>query len=120
MVLLAVYAISARAQAATTSTPILLLTRLTVIEQAAQVTVAEKTGSDHFRVKLSASNAEDAWQDTGNHHPAFANEHRVAIEEATAESERGRRPHPKPFGQLEAKGLDYARISPLKQKISQR
>ena len=63
--------------------------QLTVIGTFAQAIVAEEIKGNRFIVKTSAPNVKVSWQVTGIRHDAYANKHRIAVEEQKLEKERG-------------------------------
>ena len=68
--------------------------QLTVIGTFAQAIVAEKIKGNRFVIKTSALKVEVSWQVTGIRQDAFANKHRIQVEEAKPERERGYYLHP--------------------------
>ena len=71
--------------------------QLTAIGTFAQVIVGEKIRGNRFVVRTNKPNVEVSWQVTGIRHDAFANAHRIPVEEDKPESERGRYLHPEAF-----------------------
>jgi hypothetical protein len=83
--------------------------QLTVIGTFAQAIVGQKIKDNRFTVKTSAPNVEVSWQVTGIRHDAYANKHRIAVEERKSEGERGLYLHPDAFNQPESKGIEAAK-----------
>jgi hypothetical protein len=83
--------------------------QLTVIGQFAQAIVASKIEGNSFTIKTDKPNVEVSWQVTGVRQDAFANKHRIPVEEAKPEKERGHYLHPAVFNQPEEKGVEWAR-----------
>ncbi|HEV8485344.1 MAG TPA: hypothetical protein VGV87_17510, partial [Blastocatellia bacterium] len=83
--------------------------QLTVIGTFAQAIIADKIQDNHFRIKTNAPNVEVSWQVTGIRHDAFANKHRIQVEEEKPKVERGYYLHPEAFGQPEEKSINWAR-----------
>jgi trimeric autotransporter adhesin len=55
--------------------------------------------SDHnFTIKTDKPNVEVSWQVTGIRHDAFAEAHRIPVEQAKPDKERGSFLHPELFG----------------------
>ncbi len=81
--------------------------QLTVIGTFAQAIVAQKVKGNSFVVKTNAPNVEVSWQVTGIRHDAYANKHRIQVEEQKPEDERGLYLHPDAFSQPEDKGVQF-------------
>ena len=79
--------------------------QLTVIGTFAQAMVAQEIKGNRFTVKTSTPNVKVSWQVTGIRHDAYANMHRIAVEERKAEGERGLYLHPDAFNQPESKSV---------------
>lgn len=82
--------------------------QLTVIGQFAQAIVATKIEKNRFTIKTDKPNVEVSWQVTGIRQDAYANKHRIPVEEDKPERERGSYLHPEAFGQPEEKGVEWA------------
>ena len=93
--------------------------QLTVIGTFAQAIVADKIKGNRFTIKTSASNVEVSWQVTGIRQDAYANKHRVKVEE-DKESERGYYLHPEAFDQPDEKGIEWARHSEMMRQLKRR
>src|SRR6185503_7022173 len=91
--------------------------QLTVIGTFAQAIVAEEMKGNRFIVKTSAPNVKVSWQVTGIRHDAFANKHRIAVEEQKPEKERGSFLHPDAFNQPEQKGVQFVRSAPQIERV---
>lgn len=85
--------------------------QLTVIGTFAQAIVAEEIKGNRFVVKTNAPNVKVSWQVTGIRHDAFANKHRIPVEEQKPEDERGLLLHPDAFNQPEEKGVQFVKIA---------
>jgi hypothetical protein len=83
--------------------------QLTVLGTFAQAIVAEKVAGNRFVIRTSKPNVEVSWQVTGIRRDAFANAHRIPVEEAKAEEERGFYLHPEAFDLPEERGLGSLR-----------
>ncbi|HKQ75089.1 MAG TPA: hypothetical protein VJ810_15440 [Blastocatellia bacterium] len=83
--------------------------QLTVIGQFAQAIVASKIIDNRFTIKTDRPGVEVSWQVTGIRQDAYANKHRIQVEEEKTERERGYYLHPEIFNQPEEKSLEWAR-----------
>lgn len=70
--------------------------------------IAEEVSQNHFKIAGGAAGLKVSWQVTGVRHDAYANAHRIPIEEDKAAELRGSYLHPVEYGQPAEKG-----ISPL-------
>jgi hypothetical protein len=89
--------------------------QLTVIGQFAQAIVLKKLNHNRFTIKTSKPDVEVSWQVTGIRQDAYANAHRIPVEENKPPQEQGHYLHPELFGassdlaiglRSPAKGLD--------------
>jgi trimeric autotransporter adhesin len=71
--------------------------QLTAIGTFAQATVAKKIENNHFAIRTSKPGVEVSWQVTGIRHDAYANAHRVQVEEQKPPREQGHYLHPELF-----------------------
>ena len=83
--------------------------QLTVIGQFAQAVVATEMKGNTFTIKTDKPGVKVSWQVTGIRHDAWANAHRIPVEEDKPDNEQGLYLHPKEFGQPEELGIGYAR-----------
>jgi hypothetical protein len=83
--------------------------QLTVIGTFAQAIVAEKIKYNRFTIRTSIPNVEVSWQVTGIRRDAYANMHRIPVEETKPDRERGTYLHPDAFNQPEEKNALMAR-----------
>src|SRR5262249_19081734 len=72
--------------------------QLTVIGQFAQAIVASKMANHSFTIQTDKPNVEVSWQVTGIRQDAWANAHRIPVEELKPDKERGLYLHPELFG----------------------
>jgi trimeric autotransporter adhesin len=75
--------------------------QLTVIDEGddwVMAKVARKIEDDRFVLRTSRPHVEVSWQVTGIRQDAWAQKHRIPVEEAKPEAERGRYLHPDAFG----------------------
>jgi hypothetical protein len=91
--------------------------QLTVIGQFAQAIVADEIVDNRFTIKTDKPRVRVSWQVTGIRQDAWANKHRIAVEENKAAAERGYFLHPELFGQPEEKNLEWARHPELMKRI---
>src|SRR5262249_26624368 len=94
--------------------------QLTVIGQFAQAIVASKVNGNRFSTKTDQPGVEVSWQVTGIRQDAYANKHRIPVEEAKPEGERGYYLHPQVFDQPEEKSLEWARNPEMMRQIKSR
>jgi trimeric autotransporter adhesin len=83
--------------------------QLTVMGQFAQAIVASKVANHRFSIKSDKPNVEVSWQVTGIRQDAWANAHRIPVEEQKSAKERGSYLNPELFGAPEEKGVLWAR-----------
>jgi hypothetical protein len=88
--------------------------QLTVIGQFAQAIVSSEIKRNQFAIKTDKSNVKVSWQVTGIRQDAWAEAHRIRVEEDKPTQERGTYLTPKEHGQPESKGHNYERIQRLK------
>jgi hypothetical protein len=83
--------------------------QLTVIGQFAQAIVASEISEGRFSIKTDKPNVKVSWQVTGIRQDAWANAHRIPVEQEKSEVERGFYLHPELYGAPEEKGVLWAR-----------
>jgi trimeric autotransporter adhesin len=88
--------------------------QLTVMGQFAQAIVATKMANHSFAIKTDKPNVEVSWQLTGVRHDAWADAHRIPVEQMKAEPERGFYMHPELFGADREKSVAAARHPGMK------
>ncbi len=81
--------------------------QLTVIGQFAQAIVAQKIKGSRFTIRTDKPAVEVSWQVTGIRKDAFAEKHRIPVEQDKPEAERGRCLYPEACGREEEKGIDH-------------
>ena len=84
--------------------------QLTVIGTFAQAIVASEMKDNRFVIKTNAASVKVSWMVTGVRHDAYADKHRIKVEEVKAESERGYYLHPEVFNQPEEKSIEWRGI----------
>jgi trimeric autotransporter adhesin len=73
--------------------------------------IADEISGNHFKIVGGKPGAKVSWQVTGIRHDAFANAHRIPVEEEKPLAERGRYLHPDAFGQPQEVGIGWAHNS---------
>ena len=58
-----------------------------------------------------------SWQVTGIRQDAFANAHRIEVEEEKTDEERGKYLYPTEYGMPETRGIEYEEIQRMKQEM---
>jgi hypothetical protein len=81
--------------------------------------VAEEVSNNHFRIAGGAPGAKVSWTVTGIRQDAWANAHRIAVEEDKSESEHGHYLYPELFNQPEEKGIEWAHHPEVMQRMKQ-
>jgi len=79
--------------------------QLTAIGQPAQVWVESKIVNNAFSIRSDKPNVEVSWQVTGIRQDAWANAHRIPVEEQKAKADQGRYLHPELFGHEGESGI---------------
>lgn len=93
--------------------------QLTVIGIFAQAIVAQEIKGNRFVVKTNAPNVKVSWQVTGIRHDAYANKHRIPVEEQKSDEERGLFLHPDAFNQPEEKSVVMVRHPEISRRIKE-
>ena len=83
--------------------------QLTCIGGFAPVYIAEELANDQFKVGGGRAGMKISWQITGIRQDAWANAHRIPVEEMKNDRERGYYLHPELYGQPEEKQIEWAR-----------
>ena len=81
--------------------------QLTVVGQFAQAIVAKKVDHNRFVIRTSKPNVEVSWRVTGIRQDAYANAHRIEVEEDKPQQEQGHYLHPELFGALPEQAVGY-------------
>jgi hypothetical protein len=84
--------------------------QLTVIEQFAQAIVSHEIKENQFSIETDKPRVKVSWMVTGIRQDAYANAHRIPVEEVKPEEERGRYLNPELFGQPAENGVAQARF----------
>ncbi|MCU0290381.1 MAG: hypothetical protein MUF10_00095 [Thermoanaerobaculaceae bacterium] len=79
--------------------------------------VAAEVAGNRFAIAGGEPGQKVSWQVTGIRQDAFANAHRIQVEEEKPEAERGTYLHPELYGQPEEAGVEWATHPDLMQEI---
>jgi hypothetical protein len=83
--------------------------QLTIVgDQFAQARVSSKIDNNRFTIATDKPNIEVSWQVTGIRHDAYAEAHRIPVEQVKRAEEKGTYLNPTEQGQPESQGLQYA------------
>jgi len=82
--------------------------QLTVIGQFAQAIVTGEVANHQFSLKTDKPEVKVSWQVTGIRQDAWANAHRIPVEEEKNARERGHYIHPELYGASEEAGIQWA------------
>lgn len=82
--------------------------QLTCIGGHAPVYIAEELQDNRFRIAGGRRGLKVSWQVTGIRQDAYAEAHRIPVEEDKPAAEQGSYLHPEVFGQPEEKGVNWA------------
>jgi hypothetical protein len=94
--------------------------QLTAIGQPApELYIAREISGNEFEIAGGDPGLKVSWQVTGIRQDAYANAHRLPVEEEKTQSEQGYYLHPELFGQPEEKGLEWVRNPELMRQLKQ-
>ncbi len=93
--------------------------QLTCIGGFAPVFVASEMDGNRFQIGGGTAGLKVSWQVTGIRQDAYANAHRIPVEELKVAKDQGRYLNPEAFGQPETRGVDYENNHPELQKGEQ-
>ncbi len=88
--------------------------QLTVIGQFAQAIVVKEVSGNHFVIRTNKPQVRVSWQVTGIRQDAFANAHRIPVEEIKPPQEQGHYLHPELFGAGIEKSVGMHEPEPVK------
>lgn len=91
--------------------------QLTCVGGYAPVYIAEVVRDNRFRIAGGTPNLTVSWQVTGIRQDAYANAHRIPVEEVKPEIERGFYLSPEALGQPAEKSIDWARRPELMRQL---
>jgi hypothetical protein len=83
--------------------------QLTVIGQFAQAIVADEIRNNQFTIRTDKPSVKVSWQVTGIRQDAWANVHRIPVEEQKPEKERDHYLHPELYGKSSEQSIEWAR-----------
>jgi len=93
--------------------------QLTCIGGFAPVYVAEKINNNHFKIAGGRPGLEVSWQVTGIRQDAWANAHRIPVEEEKEARLKGYYIHPELYGAPPEKQIEWARHPQMMKKMQQ-
>ena len=93
--------------------------QLTCIGGFAPVYVAEELANNQFKVGGGRAGMKISWQITGIRQDAWANAHRVQVEEVKNDRERGFYLHPELYSQPDEKQIEWARHPEMMRRLKQ-
>jgi hypothetical protein len=79
--------------------------------------IAEEISNNHFKIAGGTPGMKVSWQITGIRQDAWANAHRIRVEETKAGKERGYYLHPELYGQPQEKSIEWVRNPELMQRL---
>ena len=91
--------------------------QLTVMGQFSQAIVSSKVANHQFSIKTDKPNVEVSWQVTGIRQDAWANAHRIPVEEMKSEKERGFYKHPELYNAPAEKSTMWARFPQVMKRM---
>jgi hypothetical protein len=93
--------------------------QLTCIGRFAPVYIAEEIAGNRFKIAGGPPGVKVSWQVTGIRQDAYANAHRIPVEELKNPQEAGYLLHPELFGQPEEKQIEWARRPEMMRKMKE-
>jgi hypothetical protein len=81
--------------------------QLTCLGGFAPIYVASKIKGNQFKIAGGTAGLEVSWQVTGVHKDAYAEAHRIPVEEDKPKSEKGKYLHPELYGKPKELGIGY-------------
>jgi len=93
--------------------------QLTVIGQFAQAIVARKIENNQFQIRTSLPNVEVSWQITGIRQDAWANAHRIPVEEEKEAKLKGFYLHPELYAAPAEKQIEWARHAEMMKRMQE-
>ena len=94
--------------------------QLTCIGDFAPIYVAEEIKDNRFKIAGGRPEMKISWLVTGVRQDAYANAHRIQVEEKKSEKDRGRYLHPEVFNQPSERRIGWERYERILQQIEQR
>lgn len=93
--------------------------QLTVIGQFAQAIIAREVINNQFIIRTDKPSVKVSWQITGIRQDAWANAHRIPVEEEKPEKERDHYLHPELFNQPADKSIEWERHPEAQKKLAE-
>lgn len=90
--------------------------QLTVIGDFAKAIISKKISNNQFTIRTDKPNVEVCWLITGVRKDAFAEKHRIPVEELKQGDEAGKYLYPDAYNMPEEMGIDYDLINRFKEK----
>jgi hypothetical protein len=90
--------------------------QLSCVGSYAPVYIGEKISNNRFKISGGRPGLEVSWQVTGVRKDAFAEAHRIRVEENKKVTDQGKYLYPTEWGKLESSGIDYAEQQANRQK----
>jgi hypothetical protein len=87
--------------------------------QFAQAIVGSKIAGNEFTIRTDKPGVEVSWQVTGVRQDAWANAHRIPVEEEKPEKERDHYIHPELFNQPKEKSIEWAKHPEFQKKLAE-
>jgi hypothetical protein len=82
--------------------------------------VAEEVSRNRFKIAGGSPQGKVSWQVTGIRHDAWANAHRIPVEEQKSAMQRGYYLHPELYGAPEEKQIEWLRFPKLMREVQAR
>jgi hypothetical protein len=82
--------------------------------------IAEEVANNRFKIAGGGPGAKVSWTVTGVRQDAWANAHRIPVEEDKSDQERGHYLHPELFNQPEEKSVEWARHPELMRQMKEK
>jgi hypothetical protein len=92
--------------------------QLTTMGQFAQAMVSKEIANGQFTIQTDKPNVKVSWQVTGIRHDAWANAHRIPVEEQKPANEQGKYLHPALFGAGPEKSITAAKAPPTSSSVA--
>ncbi len=81
--------------------------------------IAEEVSNNHFKIAGGAPGLKVSWQVTGIRQDAWANKHRIQVEQDKPEKERGHYLHPEVYDQPAEKSVEWVRNPELMKRMKE-
>jgi len=94
--------------------------QLTCLDGFAPIYVAQRVQGNRFKIAGGKPGMEVSWQVTGVRQDAWANAHRIPVEQLKPEKERGSYLHPELFGAPAEKSIAWARHPETMKRVKER